>query len=166
MTVTSSQSVISPSPSLPYPPSPFPYPPLPSPPLPFLTLPSPFPYPPLPSPPLPFLTPLPFPLPSPPLPYPPLSFSFPSPPLPLPSPSPPLPSPPLPSPPLPSSDDHRLLVPPACGASLAALYSDTLPQLQKAGKLPPSLSNIVVIVCGGSGVNLETVQQWKQTYNL
>ena len=65
-----------------------------------------------------------------------------------------------------STDDHRILVPPACGASLAALYSSTLPDLQKAAKIPATLNNIVVIVCGGNGVNLDTIQQWKKTYNL
>lgn len=74
----------------------------------------------------------------------------------------PSPFPPPPSPP----DDHRILVAPACGAALAGVYGSSIPDLQKAGKLPPSLSNIVVIVCGGSGVNLDTIQKWKKTYNL
>lgn len=65
-----------------------------------------------------------------------------------------------------SSDDHRVLIPPACGAAMAAVYSTTLQELQEAGHLPRPLSHIVVIVCGGSGVNLDTIQQWKKTYNL
>ena len=65
-----------------------------------------------------------------------------------------------------SSDDHRVLIPPACGAAVAAIYSTTLQELQEAGHLPRPLSHIVVIVCGGSGVNLDTIQQWKGTYNL
>ena len=64
------------------------------------------------------------------------------------------------------ADDHRMLVPPACGAALAALYGDTIPKLQKAGKLPEKLTNIVAILCGGSGVNLETIDQWKKDYDL
>ena len=65
------------------------------------------------------------------------------------------------------TDDHRVLVPPACGAALAALYSPSvLEKVRSAGKLPHPLKHVVVIVCGGNGVNLETVQQWKRTYNL
>ena len=59
------------------------------------------------------------------------------------------------------ADDHRILVPPSCGASLAALYGDTVKTLQREGTLPSDLKNVVVIVCGGSGVTLETVIQWK-----
>lgn len=59
------------------------------------------------------------------------------------------------------ADDHRILVPPACGASLAALYGDTIPQLQSQGRLPKEMKNIVLIVCGGNGVNLDTIMQWK-----
>lgn len=48
--------------------------------------------------------------------------------------------------------DHRLLVEPACGASLAAVYE------------PPaelsSRQNILVIVCGGAGVTIEQLQAW------
>lgn len=64
------------------------------------------------------------------------------------------------------ADDHRMLVPPACGAALAAVYGDTIPKLQKAQKLPEKLKHIVVIVCGGSGVNLDTIQKWKKDYEL
>ena len=44
-------------------------------------------------------------------------------------------------------DDHRLLVEPACGATLAAGYLQS-PELQ-------SCERLVYIVCGGSGVTLE-----------
>lgn len=50
--------------------------------------------------------------------------------------------------------DHRMLVEPACGAALAVLYS---PRLRQGVEGP-----IVVQVCGGSGVNLELLQQWKE----
>ena len=66
----------------------------------------------------------------------------------------------------PYTDDHRVLVPPACGAALAALYTPSvLEKVRSEGKLQQPLNNVVVIVCGGSGVNLETIQQWKRTYN-
>lgn len=64
------------------------------------------------------------------------------------------------------ADDHRILVPPSCGASLATLYGDSIKELQGKGALSPLLKNIVIIVCGGSGVNLETIQQWKTQYNI
>lgn len=64
------------------------------------------------------------------------------------------------------ADDHRILIPPACGASLAALYAGSITQLQQESKLPQSLNNVVVIVCGGSGVNLDTIQQWRTQYNF
>ena len=51
------------------------------------------------------------------------------------------------------SQDHRLLVEPACGASLAALYdeADFL-----SGK-----QNILAIVCGGIGVTISQLEQWE-----
>lgn len=64
------------------------------------------------------------------------------------------------------ADDHRILVPPACGASLAAVYGSTVKQLQQEGTLPQEMGNIVMIVCGGSGVNLDTAQRWRTQYNL
>lgn len=64
------------------------------------------------------------------------------------------------------ADDHRILVPPSCGASLAAVYGDSISTLQESGRLPQQLHNIVIIVCGGSGVNLDTIQQWRTTYDI
>ena len=49
--------------------------------------------------------------------------------------------------------DHRVMVEPACGASLATVYQGD-PFLQ-------SKSNIVVIVCGGVGVSLEQLKLWQ-----
>jgi L-serine/L-threonine ammonia-lyase len=50
------------------------------------------------------------------------------------------------------ADDHRLLVEPACGAALSAAYqpSDFLD-----GKGP-----VVIIVCGGAGVNRLQLEEW------
>lgn len=50
------------------------------------------------------------------------------------------------------SDDHRLLVEPACGAALAAVYDRAMPL--------EDLEPIVVIVCGGAGVTRELLAQW------
>jgi L-serine/L-threonine ammonia-lyase len=47
-------------------------------------------------------------------------------------------------------DDHRLLVEPACGATLSVLYDQ---------KIQFKLSDqVLVIVCGGAGITLETLQ--------
>lgn len=52
-------------------------------------------------------------------------------------------------------DDHRYLVEPACGATLAVPYSR--PELLDA------YDTVVVIVCGGIGVDLAALQEWKRT---
>jgi len=59
------------------------------------------------------------------------------------------------------ADDHHILVAPACGAALAAIYGNMLSPLQDEGKLPALLHDVVVIVCGGSGVTVDTLLQWK-----
>lgn len=54
-----------------------------------------------------------------------------------------------------------MLVEPACGASLAVIYSSVLQKLQADGRLPASLDNVIIIVCGGSGVNLQVFDSYK-----
>jgi L-serine/L-threonine ammonia-lyase len=51
-------------------------------------------------------------------------------------------------------EDHRTLVEPACGASLSAIYNrcDFLKDKQ----------NIVVIVCGGVGVTIKQLEDWRR----
>ena len=48
--------------------------------------------------------------------------------------------------------DHRILVEPACGASLSTVY--------KGCDFLKDKKNIVIIVCGGVGVTLEQLKQW------
>jgi L-serine/L-threonine ammonia-lyase len=53
-----------------------------------------------------------------------------------------------------------MLIEPACGASLAPLYSERL-----RSKLLEELDTdkvIVVEVCGGSGVSLELLEGWRK----
>ncbi|RUS84806.1 hypothetical protein EGW08_007421 [Elysia chlorotica] len=64
------------------------------------------------------------------------------------------------------AEDHRLLVEPACGASLAAVYSDVVGALGKAGQLPERVDSVLVIVCGGAIVSTEALHQWKKDFNL
>ncbi len=55
------------------------------------------------------------------------------------------------------ADEHRCLVEPACGASLALAYSK--PESLAATK------SVVIIVCGGIGVNLGKFQEWRRRNN-
>lgn len=64
-----------------------------------------------------------------------------------------------PAPPL--ADDEKILVEPACGAALAAVYSNVVQKLQGEGKIRVPLSSLVVIVCGGSNISLAQLQDLK-----
>ena len=46
----------------------------------------------------------------------------------------------------------------ACGAALAA---DKLEQLQRDGRLSWTSGHLLVVVCGGGGVNVDMLLQWK-----
>ncbi|XP_056151301.1 serine dehydratase-like [Lampris incognitus] len=52
-------------------------------------------------------------------------------------------------------DEERVLVELACGAALAAVYSGVICRLQQEGQLKTPLGALVVIVCGGSSINME-----------
>jgi L-serine/L-threonine ammonia-lyase len=52
------------------------------------------------------------------------------------------------------ADEQRVLVEPACGAALAAVF-DLAEPLQ-------GLAPIIVIVCGGAGVSLKLLEEWKK----
>jgi len=51
--------------------------------------------------------------------------------------------------------DHRLLVEPACGAALAALYSPQRREILRSFQSP------LVIVCGGATATWERIREWK-----
>ncbi|XP_049785214.1 L-serine dehydratase/L-threonine deaminase-like [Schistocerca cancellata] len=53
---------------------------------------------------------------------------------------------------------ENVVVEPACGATLAALYSGILSRLDSEHRLPPGPA--VLIVCGGTGVTLDQLQTW------
>lgn len=63
------------------------------------------------------------------------------------------------------ADDHRFLVEPACGASLAAVYGDVIQNLQSSRKLG-TIKSALVIVCGGSSVTLKQLETWRNMFNL
>jgi L-serine/L-threonine ammonia-lyase len=56
------------------------------------------------------------------------------------------------------ANDHKVLVEPACGAALAAVY-ERHPRVMSAEK-------VLVVVCGGAGVTVEKLNQWKVEYGL
>ena len=62
--------------------------------------------------------------------------------------------------------DHRILVEPACGASLAVVYSERLRNEFLMPLGDEKKGPIVIEVCGGSGVNLRLLQEWKEQFNL
>ena len=53
-------------------------------------------------------------------------------------------------------NDHRALVEPACGASLAPIYNKS--------RFFNDKKNIVVIICGGVGITPEQLNLWKKEY--
>ncbi|XP_052717622.1 serine dehydratase-like [Crassostrea angulata] len=63
------------------------------------------------------------------------------------------------------ADDHRQLVEPACGASLAAVYSGILKDLQTQGQLG-EIKSALIVVCGGSAVTLDALSKWKKEFDL
>jgi len=52
--------------------------------------------------------------------------------------------------------DHRIVVEPACGASLAVVY-ESAPELEQS-------TSVLVIVCGGVTTTVEQLQQWARQY--
>ena len=56
--------------------------------------------------------------------------------------------------------DHRILVEPACGAALSAVYTGQLDGLA-LGPEP-----LVVVVCGGNIVTSDLIVQWKKELEM
>jgi len=56
------------------------------------------------------------------------------------------------------ADDYRVLVEPACGASISLIYDNS--------NIIKGYKNIVVIVCGGSVINLKKILRWKAQYKI
>ena len=66
----------------------------------------------------------------------------------------------------PSADDEKILVEPACGAALAAVYCDIIGRLQKEGKLAKDLGPVVVVVCGGNNISIEQLLRLKKQLGM
>lgn len=64
------------------------------------------------------------------------------------------------------ADDEKILVEPACGAALAAIYCNIIKRLQKENKLSQELGPVVVIVCGGNNISIEQLQRLKKQLGM
>ncbi|XP_050023041.1 serine dehydratase-like [Dermacentor andersoni] len=60
------------------------------------------------------------------------------------------------------ADDHRALVEPACGASLAAVYAARVTQMRCQKRLDPARP-LVVVVCGGSAASRQQLEEWTKS---
>ena len=58
------------------------------------------------------------------------------------------------------ANDHRFLVEPSCGTTLSAVYKGIVDEV--LNKYQIKNKPIVVIVCGGSAVTTESIDDWKQ----
>lgn len=65
-----------------------------------------------------------------------------------------------------SADDEKVLVEPACGAALAAVYSSIIKRLQDDGKLARKLGPVVIVVCGGNNISMEQLWRLKKQLGL
>uniref|UniRef100_H2YKU9 L-serine ammonia-lyase n=1 Tax=Ciona savignyi TaxID=51511 RepID=H2YKU9_CIOSA len=63
-------------------------------------------------------------------------------------------------------DDEKILVEPACAASIAVLYNGKLKQLVASNPLLANVKKVVLIVCGGSGVTIDMLNGWKEKFNV
>lgn len=59
------------------------------------------------------------------------------------------------------ADDERILVEPACGASVALAYDGRLKKYLKGFS---SQSKVVIVVCGGSRINLQMMADYRQQF--
>lgn len=56
-------------------------------------------------------------------------------------------------------DQHRMLVEMSCSASLAAIYNGSVDKELKSKNI--SSGDVVVILCGGSGINMKILDELK-----
>lgn len=61
------------------------------------------------------------------------------------------------------AEEERMLVEPACGASLAVIYSGLLKEV--VGEVREDMK-VVVVVCGGSNVGLDLLMKYKEDFGL
>jgi L-serine/L-threonine ammonia-lyase len=64
------------------------------------------------------------------------------------------------------ANENRMLVEPACGAALATVFGEHVQPLKRVVPGLHKESVVVVIVCGGSTVDLDSIEKWKRDLNI
>ena len=59
-----------------------------------------------------------------------------------------------------------MLVEMSCGSVLASIYQDVIPKLQKEGKLKEDIKVAALLVCGGTGIKLQSLLDYKTEFGL
>ena len=62
------------------------------------------------------------------------------------------------------ANDRRVLVEPSCGAALAPIYDDV--NFFQSNPALADHHDVLVVVCGGIGVNLHQLKQWQTQFGL
>ncbi|XP_077600944.1 L-serine dehydratase/L-threonine deaminase-like [Stigmatopora nigra] len=63
-------------------------------------------------------------------------------------------------------DDEKVLVEPACGAALAAVYSDVIKRLRDEGQLEKQMGPVVIVVCGGNNISMQELHRLKKQLGI
>jgi len=62
------------------------------------------------------------------------------------------------------ADDHGLMVEPSCGVTVASVYSSLLPDIIEEHGFESRAGPVVLIICGGSDITVETLLDYKEKY--
>jgi L-serine/L-threonine ammonia-lyase len=61
------------------------------------------------------------------------------------------------------AEDERMLVEPACGATIALAYDNKLREILGS---PDKDQKVVLVVCGGRNISLDLLAEWRELYGL
>lgn len=61
------------------------------------------------------------------------------------------------------AEDERMLVEPACGATIALAYDNKLREILGS---PDKDKKVVLVVCGGRNISLDLLAEWRELYGL
>ncbi|XP_075218918.1 L-serine dehydratase/L-threonine deaminase-like [Lycorma delicatula] len=64
------------------------------------------------------------------------------------------------------ADAERVLVEPACGATLSTVYFGILQNFQNEGLIDITTGPVIVIVCGGNGTSLDLLHTWGERFDV
>jgi len=62
------------------------------------------------------------------------------------------------------AEDHAMLVEPSCGVTVASVYSKVLPSILERHGYDSKVGPIILIICGGSDVTLEMLQNFEDKF--